>query len=44
MDDFGDVFSFGEEAEQISAYKLIEKEMFKEKWILTIGPVLNPLT
>jgi ring-1,2-phenylacetyl-CoA epoxidase subunit PaaC len=42
INDFSDVFSFGEEAEQISAYKLIEKEsVLKEKWILTIGPVLE---
>ena len=41
MNDFSDVFSFGEEAEQISAYGLIEKEsVLKERWI-AIEPVLE---
>src|SRR3954449_5699405 len=38
INDFSDVLSLGNEAEQISAYKFIEKEsVLKEKWILAIG-------
>lgn len=45
INDFSDVLSLGNEAEQISAYKFIEKEsVLKEKWILAIGSVLESVS
>ncbi|WP_428908062.1 1,2-phenylacetyl-CoA epoxidase subunit PaaC [Niallia sp. Krafla_26] len=42
INDFADVFSFGNEGEQITAAGLMEEEaVLKQKWASVIGPVLE---
>ena len=42
MSDFSDVFSFGNDAELIKVYNLIDDEsVLKQKWIAAITPVLE---
>ncbi len=44
MDDFGDVFSFGNQKQAIEKSKLIEsEEELKEKWKASIEPVFHAL-
>ena len=42
MNDFGDVFSFGDGAQRIHSYGLIEEEIvLKERWIAALAQVLE---
>jgi len=44
MNDFGDVFSFGNQKQAIETYKLIDsEEILKENWIASIEPVFAAL-